>query len=504
MAAVRNGSDANSAVRAEGKEERILQEKQALMSYIKDHSVEEAVQDVLQKLMAAKPDDPRAWLLEALDKELTAENEALSELELHKLFAVTKKITSEIVPQDTIDMVIQETLNLVHCDTVSLFVLDKKSGMLRLHASNLSNPIMVSPGQGIAGFVFNEREALNIPDCYLNKRFDPSFDKKTGYITRSLLAVPIVDYDESSVGVLQAINKLPPECSRTKLQEQDIRAGTKAIPFGRNDEKILMHLSQHVGIALRNADVYREAIATSERATGLLNTIQSLSQDLGIQSLLLTITMHANKIVSAQRSTVFLVDEAANQLWSVSTDTGQEIRIPKTAGIAGQCFVKEELINIPDAYQDPRFNQEVDKKTGFKTHSILAIPMIDASSMHMRSVSGNLDDKSHRAIGVIQMINKTSFDGQLEAFDDSDIEVMELFAKFVAPQLSNSSMLHRKKEDDSKEAELALGNVMAQSLETPDTRAKKRKSFMGTLGEFNEVEEQELQEEEEEEEEDEQ
>merc|ERR1712061_485289 len=118
-------------------------------------------------------------------------------------------------------------------------------------------------------------------------------------------------------------------------------------------------------------------ISISERATGLLNTIQSLSQDLGTQSMLLTITMHANKIVSAERSTVFLVDEPNQQLWSVSTDTGAEIRIPKKAGIAGQCCCEGICINIPDAYADSRFNQEVDKKTGFKTQSILAIPMID-------------------------------------------------------------------------------------------------------------------------------
>merc|ERR1719464_1725544 len=93
--------------------------------------------------------------------------------------------------------------------------------------------------------------------------------------------------------------------------------------------------------------------------------------------MMFTITMHANKIVSAERSTVFLVDEAAGQLWSVSTDTGQEIRIPKKAGIAGLCCTEGVIINIPDAYADSRFNQAVDKKTGFRTQSILAIPMID-------------------------------------------------------------------------------------------------------------------------------
>merc|ERR1711920_879308 len=163
--------------------------------------------------------------------------------------------------------------------------------------------------------------------------------------------------------------------------------------------------------------------ASNERATGLLNTIQSLSQDLGTQSMLMTITMHANKIVSAQRSTVFLVDEANQQLWSVSTDTGEEIRIPKNAGIAGQCCSEGILINIPDAYADTRFNQAIDKKTGFKTQNILAVPMhrhgfdegqSKKESAHRKSlrpsISGSAveekQEDTNDVIGVIQMINK--------------------------------------------------------------------------------------------------
>merc|ERR1719163_430682 len=177
---------------------------------------------------------------------------------------------------------------------------------------------------------------------------------------------------------------------------------------------------------MRNAEVYREAIMSCERSTGLLNTIQSLSQDLGIQSLLLTITMHANKIVCAQRSTVFLVDEAKNQLWSVSTDTGVEIRIPKAAGIAGECCIEGKLINIPDAYADSRFNQAFDKKTGFKTQSIMAVPMFDdPSGGHFAHGRKHTRPDGRVVIGVIQMINKVSYDGQLDFFDEQDVEVTE-------------------------------------------------------------------------------
>jgi adenylate cyclase len=316
---------------------------------------------------------------------------------------------------------------------------------------------MVNLGQGIAGSVFESKQAVNIPDCYKDKRFDKTFDQKSGYITKSLLAVPILDFDNEAVGVLQAINKIDPDLP----VEEDRPTGTRSMPFARNDERILQHLTQHIGIALRNAEVYREAITVSERATGLLNTVQSLSQDLGIQSLILTITMHAVKVVSAQRATVFLVDEAKNQLWSVSTDTGVEIRIPKSAGIAGECCMEGKTINIPDAYADLRFNQAFDKKTGFKTQSILAIPMFDETGGQFHD-----DEDSTGVIGVIQMINKVSYDGQLDFFDEQDVEIMNLFAKFVSPKLASSSMMKREtdsmlchgKDGSAQEANLALGD----------------------------------------------
>jgi len=191
---------------------------------------------------------------------------------------------------------------------------------------------------------------------------------------------------------------------------------------------------------------------------------------------------------------VFLVDELNQQLWSVSTDTGQEIRIPKGTGIAGQCCNDAKVINIPDAYSDGRFNQEVDRQTGFRTQSILAIPLLDHENVRQmrlqsaarsrRSIPGSeLLEFEHRkrmsntgnekyVIGVIQMINKVSYDGQLAIFDDGDIEVMELFAKFVSPKLANSTMISRRTTDlsDKKEAELAL---MPQPLADRDDRTER-------------------------------
>ncbi|CAD7936718.1 unnamed protein product [Amoebophrya sp. A120] len=400
-------------------------EAEALQTYLAEHHVEDLVLELTESLLKEKPLQPKKFLLGKLEEEI-GDGHSRRELPslslpgsnnimdvpsqyLKRLFESTRSITAEIVPKETINIIIAETAKLLNCDRVSLFVWDKKIEMLILTASNLAKPIRVQPGQGIAGHVFETQETVNIPDCYKDPRFDPGFDRLTGYHTKSLLVMPIVDFENETVGVLQAINKAD--------------GGI----FSAIDELLLGHLTQHAGIALRNAEVYRDAIVASERANGLLHVIQALSQDLGTQSTILTITMHASELVQADRCTVFLVDENKDQLWSVSSDSGKEIRIPRTAGIAGECATDKVMINIPDAYQDSRFNQAFDKKSGYHTQSMLCVPIRNSTET--------------KVVGVIQMINKIEIDQEIGIFTDDDAEVLETFAKFVGEKLQESSSL---------------------------------------------------------------
>eukprot|EP00747_Dinoflagellata_sp_TGD_P166922 gnl/TRDRNA2_/TRDRNA2_190490_c0_seq1.p1 gnl/TRDRNA2_/TRDRNA2_190490_c0~~gnl/TRDRNA2_/TRDRNA2_190490_c0_seq1.p1 ORF type:complete len:499 (+),score=129.02 gnl/TRDRNA2_/TRDRNA2_190490_c0_seq1:94-1590(+) len=493
--------------------EQAAAERESLNKYVEENNVETLVSDVLLKLLTARPANPRQFLLKHLEAEIREESKELSESDLHKLFISTRKITSEIVPLETIKIILDETVSLLKCDMVALYIYEKRMCQHRLQCTCMEQPVMVPAADGIAGVVFHNQKPLIIDNAYADRRFNKHLDDLMGYKSQSICAVPIFDFDGAMLGVLQATNKRKEEEAETPTSyvspisyQQEANLNPKWTKFGTNDERIMNHLVQHVGIALRNAEVYREAINTSERATGLLNTIQSLCQDLGTQSLLLTITMHANKIVSAQRSTVFLVDEPHQQLWSVSTDTGVEIRIPKTAGIAGLCCTTAEVINIPDAYADSRFNQAMDKKTGFRTQSILAIPMFEddlnspastkeaqrRASEARKSLGMNKGEKvPNKVIGVIQMINKTSFDGNVEVFDETDVEVMELFAKFVGPKLAQSSMLtqQQKAAPSVSEGDLALGKKppVAEDL----VPASHRLSKMNLEMSINEADEEE-------------
>lgn len=94
-------------------------------------------------------------------------------------------------------------------------------------------------------------------------------------------------------------------------------------------------------------------------------------------------TLKVGEILRAERATLFLVDRARGELWSkvAQSDEGKhlDIRMPLSAGIAGKVASTGESLNIADAYNEPLFNRDVDQRTGFRTRSLLCVPIRDHS-----------------------------------------------------------------------------------------------------------------------------
>jgi putative ABC transport system ATP-binding protein len=135
-------------------------------------------------------------------------------------------------------------------------------------------------------------------------------------------------------------------------------------------------------------------------------------------------TRRLGKLLNAERASLMLVDEERQELVmrvSQDLDSGANIRIPIGTGIAGAVARSGKPIRIDDAYSDSRFNSEIDKKTGFKTQSILCLP---------------IRDQSGEVFAVTQLLNRT--DG--EPFDDDD-EVR--FAEFAGSLGLILEALHR-------------------------------------------------------------
>lgn len=173
-------------------------------------------------------------------------------------------------------------------------------------------------------------------------------------------------------------------------------------------------------IRTSNETIVRELERSIERAiqdinklTQLIDAANSVNSTLDLDRLLRTILESALRGVDADRGTVYLIDELKGELWSKvlkGTDV-VEIRLPLGVGIAGHVAKTGETVNIPDAYQDERFNPETDKRTGYHTKTILCMPL------------KNKDDK---IIGVFQLINKKG--GTFTYEDESFIDALSIHA----------------------------------------------------------------------------
>jgi adenylate cyclase len=152
---------------------------------------------------------------------------------------IVADVTSEIDLNVLLQRVMSEATRMLRADRSTLFLNDEKTNELWSQVGEGLDAIQIRlPNHlGIAGAVFTSGKTINIPYAYADLRFNPSFDKKTGYFTRSILCVPVVNKAGKVIGVTQVLNK---------------RGG----PFTEEDESRLKAFTGQVSIALQNARLF--------------------------------------------------------------------------------------------------------------------------------------------------------------------------------------------------------------------------------------------------------
>lgn len=136
-----------------------------------------------------------------------------------------------------------------------------------------------------------------------------------------------------------------------------------------------------------------------------------------LQSIFESVMKEGRVLFNAERATLFMLDEANSELWSqVATGTKGIIKIKSDHGIVGACVKSGEMINVPDAHEDDRFDKTVDEKTGFRTKSMLTAPI--------RNDEG-------KVIGAIQLLNKKDENGNDSLFGQCEEQLAKLMASHV-------------------------------------------------------------------------
>ena len=397
-------------------------------------------------LAAATSPDPVRLLEEALRRE---------QKKVSLVQEVSRALSTEGDLDTLLNLIVGKVVELMEADRATLFLVTEDGRTLwsKVVQGGERVEIRLEVGEGIAGWVAQTREIVNIPDAYADQRFQPAVDLKSGYRTRSLLSVPMLGALGGLVGVVQVLNK------------QDG-------PFTRPDEELLVALSSQAAIAIENARLYHSLVSQNqelsrarrdlERRQRELNALyeveKELSAALDLGDLLSRILAQAITVLGGGAGSIALVE--ADGALRFSTVQGPaaprliERTLPHGTGLLGWSIAHRTPLVIDDPSHDPRHAADVAAEAGVRPQHLLVAPIIDG------------DD----AIGGIEIIDqrRAARDGD-GPWSDDDLKLLVL----IAAQAASAIGLARRRSEQSNRDRLAsIGRMLAgllHDLKTPMT-----------------------------------
>jgi K+-sensing histidine kinase KdpD len=186
-----------------------------------------------------------------------------------------------------------------------------------------------------------------------------------------------------------------------------------------------------------------------ERLNLLIDAAKNVNSTLDLDKLLEIILETAIKSINADRGTLYLVDELKSEIWSKAQHGKEmiEIRLPIGKGLSGYVAKTGEVVNIPDAYNDSRFNPEIDKKSGYRTNNVLCMPM---------------RDRTGKVIGVFQLLNKRG--GPFVAQDEEFINALSIHASIA---IENSRLAQEMVNSERLSAVGRMASTIIHDIKNP-------------------------------------
>ncbi len=190
---------------------------------------------------------------------------------------------------------------------------------------------------------------------------------------------------------------------------------------------------------------YDGAHVTDSQLRMILQVSRLLAVPTDLDSMLCKIAEAVTDMVECERASIFLYDPATRELWTkVALKTDGQIRVPCHSGIVGHAFQSNQIVHVPQPYEDPRFNPEPDRRSGFVTRNLLSAPMAD------------LDGKP---LGVIQAVNKHG-----GGFDESDLALIRLLGDQAGIAIQRHRLLAQTIEMAEMRREMDLARQTQQAL----------------------------------------
>ena len=356
-----------------------------------------------------------------------------------------------------LNLIMEKVTLLMEADRSTLFVLsdDRKELWSTVLQGGEMHEIRLKVGEGIAGWVASSGETVNIPDAYIDRRFQPAVDLRSGYRTRSILCAPMRNSLGSIIGVAQVLNK-------------------NGGPFTAADEELLSALSGQAAIAIENSKLYHSVVAKNvelleaqeklQQKTYELNVLYEIEQQMNaaddLDELLERILHRAMATVGAAAGTIALRDGEEGELRFMTTagpiaDQLLHKTIPMGVGVLGWSAARRDALIVNDPKNDVRHAAEFAGEIGATPRQLMCAPLVAPDAV----------------LGAIELIDKLGEGGEPEpdGFDEGDLKLLTL----IAGQASKAIQLQRTQRERENHDRLAsIGRMLAgvlHDLKTPMT-----------------------------------
>ena len=263
-------------------------------------------------------------------------------------------------------------------------------------------------------------------------------------------------------GELEVLDGKPRSARAVALDDCVLLAIPKAvleIMIG-NSHAVTLNLLRTLSLRLRSIDF--TFVLEHERATEmmhkqlqqlehLIEAAKILNSSLDLDQLLTFNLETALRLIQCDRGTLYLVDEVKNELWSKVLKASEiiEIRLPLGKGIAGNVAITGEIYNNSDVYSDEKFDRLVDQKTGYKTKSMLCVPV---------------KDRSGKIIGVFQLLNKVN-----GVFSTQDEQFVQALSTHVAIAITNAQVTQQMVQSERLAAVGKMAATIVHDIKNPLT-----------------------------------
>ena len=367
------------------------------------------------------------------------------------IYEIGKALSSALGLEALLNLIMAKINEIMEADRSTLYLIsdDGKELWSKVEQGGEYVEIRLKVGEGIAGWVAQSGETVNIADAYADGRFTPKVDLESGYRTRSILCAPMRGSQGQVMGVLQLLNK-------------------KAGRFTEGDEALLASLAAPAAVAIENSVLYHSLLDQNrelsrakrdlEQRRAELNVLYEIEQQLSaahnLDELLDRLVRRAMAMLDAGAGSIALRDPGSGRLRFRTTagPSAERLRhrsLEMGAGVIGWAAAQRQPVIVNDPESDPRHAVEFARAVGEVPKNILCAPLI-------------ADD---RVVGAIELLDKRSDVG----FSEADLKVVTL----IAGQASRAIQIAESKQKWVDENRLAaIGQMLAgvlHDLKTPMT-----------------------------------